>query len=66
MNNAFEILVFLTLFAPVGLIVALNYVMYAEPRYMRQPPAPMLPAATPPQPIAAAKVVNEFDFRQAA
>jgi hypothetical protein len=65
MNNTFEILMFLTFFAPVGLIVALNYVLYAEARYMRQPPAPMLPASTPLQPVAA-EVSNEFDFRQAA
>jgi len=65
MNNAFEILVFLAFFAPVGLIVALNFCLYAEARYMRQPPAPMLPASTPPQPVAA-EVVNEFDFRRAA
>ena len=70
MNNTFEILVFLTFFAPVGLIVALNYVLYAEARYMRQPPAPMLTAAKAAEPVAAepavARVVNEFDFRQAA
>jgi hypothetical protein len=65
MNNAFEILMFLTLFLPVGLIVALNFCMYAEARYMRQPPAPLAPAAAPSQPVAA-EVVNEFDFRQAA
>ena len=64
MNNAFEILVFLSFFAPIGLIVALNFCMYAEARYMRQPPAPMLPAASvTPSP---AEVANEVDFRQAA
>ena len=64
MNNAFEILMFLSFFAPVGLIVALNFCLYAEARYMRQPPAPMLPATgvTPPP----AEVANQFDFRQAA
>jgi hypothetical protein len=64
MNNAFEILVFLAFFLPIGLIVALNFCMYAEARYMRQPPASMLPSG--PRKAVAAEVANEFDFRQAA
>ncbi len=65
MNNAFEILVFLAFFAPIGLMVALNLLMYRESRYVSQPPAPMLPAASAPRPLPA-EVANELDFRQAA
>ena len=70
MNNTFEILMLLVFFAPIGLLVALNLYMYREARYVSQPPAPMMPpaAAAPPlfaEPVAA-RVENEFDFRQAA
>jgi hypothetical protein len=68
MNNTFEILVFLVFFAPIALMVALNLYMYREARYAAQPPAPMMPPAAQPraaEPVAA-RVENEFDFRQAA
>ena len=65
MNNAFEILVFLVFFAPLGLLVALNLVMYREARYVAQPPAPVMAseiAAEPP----AAEDSNDYELRQAA
>ncbi len=42
--NALSLLMMSMFFGPVSAMVALNLLMYRDPRYMRQPPAPMLPA----------------------
>jgi len=62
MNGAFEILVFLVFFAPIGLTVAMNLAMYRDARYDAQPPAPMRPE-TRAEPAPAA---DEYEFRKAA
>ena len=38
--NALSLLMVFVLFAPVCAMVALNLALYAETRYVRQPPAP--------------------------
>lgn len=65
MNNAFEILVFLAFFAPLGLMVALNLVMYREARYVAQPQAPVSVREIAAEPIAA-EASNDYELRQAA
>ena len=65
MNNAFEILVFLVFFAPLGLLVALNLVMYREARYVAQPPAPAIAREIVAEPVAA-EASYDHELRQAA
>jgi hypothetical protein len=65
MNNAFEILMFLVFFAPLGLMVALNLVMYREAGDLALPPAPVASAEIAAEP-AHAEASNDYELQQAA
>ena len=65
MNNAFEILVFLVFFAPLGLLVAMNLITYREARYVAQPPAPTIEREIVAE-APAAEAYDDYELRKAA
>ena len=74
--NALSLLMMFVLFAPVSAMVGLNLLTYRDPRYMRQPPAPMgLPvcqsvvlaeAAMVELPVEARALQRAYELRKAA
>ena len=65
MNNDFAILLFLAFFAPLGLMVVLNLVMYREDRYVAQPPAPVTAREIAAEPVSA-EASNDYELQKAA